>query len=137
MSVRVTSRRARGSLGARSIGSSPPRTTAQERRFWRSLAFRPVAKRTSSELVREAHGSFARARDLVALGDLKGAAESARHGFSVARAQGSHQLVSEAWIGLIETLAAGPDNDLSPSYATEAGYALDLDRGRRFTRPRQ
>jgi hypothetical protein len=51
------------------------------------------------------------ARDLIASGDLAGAADRARGAFRTARAQRSHQLVSEAWIGLIETLAADPDSD--------------------------
>jgi hypothetical protein len=47
------------------------------------------------------------------MGDLAGAAEAARRAYAAARAQRSNQLVSEAWIGLIETLAANPDNDLT------------------------
>lgn len=59
---------------------------------------------------------MAAARELLASGDLTGAADRARGAFSTARAQRSHQLVSEAWIGLIETLAADPKSDHSDEF---------------------
>ena len=59
---------------------------------------------------------MARARQLLGIGDLKEAAEAARHGFSAARSQRSHLLMSEAWVVLLEVLAADPDNDLTLEY---------------------
>jgi hypothetical protein len=75
-----------------------------------------MPRRSSSELVAEARDALERARHRVASGDLRGAAEAARGAFATARSQRSHQLVSEAWIGLIETLAADPDNDLTVEF---------------------
>ncbi|HUE06419.1 MAG TPA: hypothetical protein VMP41_03255 [Acidimicrobiales bacterium] len=56
------------------------------------------------------------ARELLGQGDLKAAADSARRAFAAARSQRSHQLISEAWITLLETLAADPENDLTIEY---------------------
>lgn len=64
-------------------------------------------------MVAESRAALTSSRELLAIGDLAGAADAARNAFTAARAQKSHQLVSEAWIGLIETLAADADNDLT------------------------
>jgi hypothetical protein len=75
-----------------------------------------VPRKTSAELVQEARSEIDAARARLTDGDLKGAADAARQAFKVARSQRSHQLISEAWVSLLETLAADPENDLTTEY---------------------
>ena len=75
-----------------------------------------MPRRTTRELVAETQAAISRASELLRVGDTGGAAAAASEAFSVARAQRSHQLVSDTWLFLLDTLAADPDAILTMEY---------------------
>ncbi len=66
-----------------------------------------------------------RASEYLVAGDTLRAADAARDAFGAARAQRSHQLLSDAWTFLLDVLAADPDALLSSGYreAVEGAFA--------------
>jgi len=66
--------------------------------------------------VAETRSTMDEASDALLAGDTQRAAEAASEAFHLARAQRSHQLVSDAWLFLLDTLAADPDSILTMDY---------------------
>ena len=77
-----------------------------------------MPRRTGRELVVATQEAISRASELLRVGDTRGAAEAAFEAFGTARAQRSHQLVSDTWLFLLDTLVADPDAASTIEYRT-------------------